>query len=239
MSLQCRLRTYTRASATVTALSSGSSGLSRSGRAGSWTSTRLRKWTSSAPTRASCGCSVGWGSEPNGRGASLRRLQRGLAPHLLPPTVPLHEDISDAARPGDISLGRALNGLPSREDRGVAEDSDFEISEFQIRPLHVARHRLGDLLRLVQHRSVGVGVEVVVSQESLQRRAVLLELSIRHALLEFDDLLLCRTCCLSPGSTAGEQSQQRNCKCAFHGDLLRDRRRVASCYGIGFKLISR
>ena len=112
-----------------------------------------------------------------------------MAPHLLPPTVPLHEDISDAARPGDIPFGRALNGLLSRQDRDVAEDSDLEIGEFRIGPVHIARHRLGDLLRLVQHRSVRVRVEVVVSQQSLERRAVLLELSIRDGLLEFDDVL--------------------------------------------------
>src|SRR6266566_1196844 len=61
--------------------------------------------------------------------ASLRRLERGLAPRPLPAAVPLHEDIGDAARPGNVPLGRALNGLPSREDCGVAEDSDLEISE--------------------------------------------------------------------------------------------------------------
>src|SRR5947208_15683964 len=67
-------------------------------------------------------------------GASLRRIERGLAPRPLPVAAPLHEDIGDAARPGDISLRSALNGLPSRQDRDVAEDSDFEIGEFRIRP---------------------------------------------------------------------------------------------------------
>src|SRR2546430_3791936 len=136
----------------------------------------------------------------------LRRLECRLAPSPLPAAAPLHEHIGNAARPGDIPFGRALNGLPSRQDRDVAVDSDLEIGEFRIRPLHVARHGLGYLLRLGQHRPVRVGVEVIVTQESLEGRTVLLELGIRGGLLEFDDFLLCRTCRLSPGSTAGEQT---------------------------------
>src|SRR5439155_922384 len=168
-----------------------------------------------------------------GCGASVRRTVGGLAPRPLPAAVPLHEYVGNAARPGDIPFRRALNGSPSREDRGVAEDSDLEIGEFRIRPLHVARHRLGDLLCLVQHRSVRVRVEVIVSQESLQRRTVLLELGIRGGLFEFDDLLLCRTCCLSPGSTAGEQSQQRDYESAFHWYPLGDRwRDTSSVHGL-------
>src|SRR5206468_11361442 len=95
------------------------------------------------------------------KGASLRRLERGLAPQPLPAAAPPHKDIGDATWPGHIPFGRALNGLLSRQHRDVTEDSHLEIGEFRIGPLHVARHRLGDLLRLVQHRSVGVRVEVV------------------------------------------------------------------------------
>src|SRR5205823_3580687 len=143
------------------------------------------------------------------------------------------EDIGDAARPGHIPLGRALNGLPSRQHHDVAEDSDLEISEFRIRPLHVARHRLSDLLRLVQDRAVRVRVEVVVRQESLQRRAILLELGIRDGLFEFDDVLLHQTARLSRGPTGERQAQQRDYEGAYHWYPLGDRwRDTSSVHGV-------
>src|SRR5256886_5898363 len=66
-----------------------------------------------------------------------------------------------------------------------------------------------------------------------ERRAILLELGIRDGLFEFDDLLIGRTCCLSPGSTAGEQSQQRDYESAFHWYPLGDRwRDTSSVHGL-------
>src|SRR5256886_6451693 len=59
----------------------------------------------------------------------LRRLECRLAPRPPPAAAPLHEHVGNAARPGDIPFRRALNGLPSREDRGVPEGCDFGISE--------------------------------------------------------------------------------------------------------------